>query len=439
MNESRRLNTAVLDGTSVEQSLYTLIEDLYPICRSITGDGLRRSLQIIKKKISINIHEVPTGTEVFDWRIPEEWNINDAWVKDSKGRKVVDFNDSNLHILNYSIPVDREVSLEELKEHLYSIPEQPDLIPYHTSYYKKEWGFCLSHHQLVSLPDDTYHVHIDSTLEEGSMSYGELFIKGKIKEEVLIACHICHPSLCNDNLSGVSVSAHLAESLLGRNCRYSYRFLFMPGTIGAIAWLAHHEKDIDKIRHGLVLSCIGDEGPITYKKSRRGQSEIDQIAAYVLSDSDDPYDIRPFTPCGNDERQFCSPGFNLPVGCLSRTPYGEFSEYHTSADDLTFVKPEALADSLSKLKAIIEVIEDNGAYLNLNPKCEPNLGKRGLYSTTGDKAQSEIDQQAILWVLNYSDGKHSLLDIAEMSGLNFKQLKQAADALERVDLLKKRC
>ncbi|HYW35819.1 MAG TPA: DUF4910 domain-containing protein [Balneolaceae bacterium] len=438
MNYPERLNTAIPnDKRKISgESLYGLIEELYPICRSITGDGLRKSLQIIQEKIPLNICELPTGTSVFDWTIPKEWNINDAWIKNSKGEKIVDFNESNLHIVNYSIPVDKNIRLDELKAHLHSIPDEPELVPYRTSYYEERWGFCLSHNQLESLRDDVYHVYIDSSLKEGSMSYGELLIEGETEEEVLITAHICHPSLCNDNLSGVSVAVHLAESLLDEDCRYSYRFLFIPSTIGAIAWLALHEENIDKVRHGLVLACVGDTGNVTYKTSRHRQAEIDRIAEYVLNESGDPYDIRPFSPTGN-ERQFSSPAFNLPVGCFMRTPFGEFPEYHTSADDLSFVKPGALADSFSKLKKMIDVIENNGTYLNLNPKCEPNLGSRGLYSTSGGRVESKINQEAILWVLNYTDGEHSLLDIAEMSGLNFKQLKQAVVNLERVNLLKR--
>lgn len=424
------------DQIRQEESLFGLIRDLYPICRSITGDGIKKSLQIIKRRIPIEIYELPTGTQIFDWTIPKEWNIKEAWIKDSKGEKVIDFDQSNLHVLNYSMPVDKKISLNELRDHLYTLPDQPDLIPYRTSYYKEQWGFCLSHNQLMNMKEDTYRVYIDATLEEGSMAHGELFIQGDTPDEVLISCHICHPSLCNDNLSGVSVAVHLAELLLKESIQYSYRFLFIPGTIGSIAWLAKNEEKVGNIKHGLVLSCVGDSGSITYKKSRQGATEIDRIVQQVLVDSNERYDIREFSPYGYDERQFCSPAFDLPVGCFMRTPFGEFPEYHTSADNLDFVKPEALADSLSKLEEIIHVIENNRTYLNLNPKCEPNLGKRGLYALTGGNTQSEINQQAILWVLNLSDGNYTLLDIAEIAGMRFKAIKQAADALAEVQLLK---
>lgn len=422
---------------SLGEHIFNMIEDLYPICRSITGNGLRKSLEIIKGKIPLEVHEIPTGSPAFDWTIPKEWNIRDAWIKKSSGEVVVDFKDSNLHVLNYSIPVDLKLSLSELKEHLYTLPDQPNLIPYRTSYYKEDWGFCLPYNKLKELQEDTYHVFIDSTLENGSLTYGELFIEGETSDEVLFSSHICHPSLCNDNLSGVSLAVHLAEYLLSKERKYSYRFLFIPGTIGSIAWLAQHENQTDRIRHGLVLACAGDAGSITYKQSRRGIAEIDRIVEQVLKDSGDAYEIREFSPYGYDERQYGSPGINLPVGCFMRTPFGEFPEYHTSADNLDFVKPDALADSLEKLKSIINVIEHNQTYLNLNPKCEPNLGKRGLYSLTGGNAHSEINQVAVLWVLNYSDGKHSLLDIASKAKLSFNTVKQAADALVNVRLLKK--
>lgn len=430
-------DTGYLNLIKQEEDLFGLIKELYPICRSITGDGVRESLQIIKKYIPLDIFELPTGTRVFDWTIPKEWNITDAWIKNSKGHKVVDFKESNLHILNYSTAVDKHLGLDELKKHLFTIPEQPDLIPYRTSYYKEDWGFCLTHNQLMKMEEDSYHVYIDSSLEEGSMTHGELYIEGDTSEEVLISCHICHPSLCNDNLSGITVAVHLAKALLKEEPRYSYRFLFIPGTIGSIAWLARNEDKTGNIKHGLVLSCVGDSGNITYKKSRSGDAMIDRIVQQVLAESDNEYDIREFSPYGYDERQYCSPGINLNVGCFMRTPFGEFPEYHTSADDPDFIKPEALADSLSKLKSIIYVIENNQTYLNLNPKGEPNLGKRGLYSLTGGNTQSEINQLAILWVLNLSDGKHSLLDIARRSGMHFETIRQSADALVNVELLEK--
>jgi len=415
---------------------YTLVKKLFPICRSITGNGVRKSLNILQEHIPLEIHEVPTGTNVFDWKIPKEWNIRDAWIKDPDGNKIIDFKQNNLHVLNYSTPVSKNIPLQELKEHLYTLPEQPDLIPYRTSYYSEKWGFCLSHNQFQQMKEGDYEVFIDSDLSEGSLTYGEFYIKGKSEKEVLISAHICHPSLANDNLSGIAASVSFAKSLLQQELQYSYRFLYIPGTIGSITWLAQNEGKLINIKHGLVLSCVGDSAGFTYKKSRKGNSETDRIVQKVLSEKERSHDVREFIPYGYDERQYCSPGFDLPVGCLMRSHFGEFPEYHTSADNLDFVKPEALQDTVELLKNITEVIEGNRIYINQNPKGEPNLGKRGLYSKTGGMQMTGSRKMAILWVLNLSDGNHSLLDIAERSGLPFHEIRDAANSLLGVGLLK---
>lgn len=418
-----------LDSNAVGEEMYSLIEELFPICRSITGDGLRETLRILQKHIPLEIHEIPSGTQVFDWTIPKEWNIRDAYVKNSKGERVVDFRKSNLHVLNYSIPVHKTVSLAELKEHLYTLPEYPDWIPYKTSYYRENWGFCLTHQKFLELKDGDYEVFIDSTLEDGHLTYGEFFIQGEQQNEIFISCHACHPSLANDNLSGVSLAALLAKNLNQIQLRYSYRFLFIPGTIGAITWLNLNKDNVSKIKNGLVLTGVGNPGGITYKKSRRGDSEIDLAAIHVLKHSGQDYEIIDFYPYGYDERQYCSPGFNLPVGRLSRTPYGQYPEYHTSADNLNFVHPKFLGESFAKVLSLFHVIENNYRYQNLYPLCEPQLGKRGLYSSIGH------DELAMLWVLNLSDGKHSLLDIAEKSGIHFNSICSMADRLIETDLL----
>ncbi|MEZ5082520.1 MAG: DUF4910 domain-containing protein [Bacteroidales bacterium] len=418
------------------EELYALIRKLYPICRSITGEGVRETLTHLSKIIPLEIHEIPTGTEVFDWHIPEEWNIRDAWIKNSKGEKIVDFNRSNLHVLNYSTPVDKRLNLKELKEHLFTLPDQPELVPYRTSYHTRQWGFCLSHKQMENLPEDEYSVFIDSTISNGSLTYGEYFIKGATDEEVLITCHICHPSLCNDNLSGISIATYLAEWLSIKDSVYSYRFLFIPGTIGSITWLSRNEHNVHKIKHGLVLTLLGDPSQFHYKRTRRGDAEIDKIFEYILSTNDPQNKIIEFSPYGYDERQFCSPGFNLPVGRLSRKPHGEFPEYHTSDDNLEFVKPKFLGESMKLLLEVIFVIENNRTYKNQNPKCEPQLGKRGLYKSIGGQSSQKDFQMALLWVLNFSDGQHSLLDITTKSGLDFKIIKIAADELLKTDLLK---
>lgn len=416
--------------------MHALIADLYPICRSITGDGTRETLRRIGQRIPLTLHEVPSGTPVFDWIVPPEWNIRDAYVKSARGERVIDFRRSNLHVLGYSIPIHATLSLDELRPHLHTLPEQPELVPYRTSYYRETWGFCLSQRQVDALPDGEYEVCIDSTLAPGALSYAECLLPGATDDEVLISCHVCHPSLGNDNLSGIAVTTHLAQWLAERPRRYTYRFLFIPGTIGAITWLARNEAQAERIKHGLVAACLGDVGQMVYKQSRRGNAEIDRAVAYVMAQRGQPFRIEPFTPYGYDERQFCSPGFNLPVGCLSRTPYGQFPEYHTSADNLDFVRPDALADSLAAYQQIVELIERNRRYQNLNPKCEPQLGRRGLYDHIGGQSDAKAYQLALLWVLNFSDGAHTLLDIAERSGISFSTLAAAADALLAADLLR---
>lgn len=419
----------------IGREMHAFIEQMYPICRSITGAGFRETLSLISRHIKLDIHEVPTGTPVFDWTVPKEWNIRDAYVKNSAGERVIDFRKSNLHVVSYSVSIRATLSLAELKEHLYTLPDHPDWIPYRTSYYKETWGFCLSHNEMLKLKEDHYEVCIDSSLEPGHLTYGEYYLPGEEKEEILISCHTCHPSLCNDNLSSVAMITFMAKHLSERPRRYSYRVLFIPGTIGSITWLCLNEEKVPKIKHGLVAACVGDPGKSTYKKSRQGNAEIDQVVVHVLQHSGSEYEIMEFSPYGYDERQYGSPGFNLPIGCLMRTPYGRYPEYHTSADDLTFVRPECLADSFEKYLAVLNVMENNRTYINLNPKCEPQLGKRGLYRLIGGDRETGFDQMSLLWVLNLSDGNHSLLDIAKRSGYEFTKIRKAAEALIENGLL----
>ena len=423
-----------LDLGELGRDLYALASRLYPICRSITGDGVRSSLDILRQHNAIQIYEVASGTAVFDWVVPKEWNIRDAYIANASGKRVVEFGKCNLHVMNGSIPVHATMPLSELKSYLFTNPEQPDWIPYRTTYYKETWGFCLSHNQMLQLEEGDYEVCIDSSLEPGHLTYGECFIPGETSEEVLISCHICHPSLANDNLSGVSVAIFLARLLSGRRSRYCYRFLFIPGTIGAITWLSRNRHTVDRIRHGLVLTCVGDSGRFHYKKSRRGNTEIDRAAALILKQENDANAVLEFSPYGYDERQYCSPGFNLPVGCLMRSVWGTFPEYHSSADNLDFIGPAQLAESLRVCVGIMDVLESNRCYSSLNPYCEPQLGRRNLYSSVG--GQSIADEvNARLWVLNFSDGEHSLLDIAERSGIAFSRLRDAAELLSRSGLL----
>ena len=425
-----------MTNNNIGHEMQQLIAEVYPICRSITGNGFRKTLEVIGRHIALEIHEVPTGTPVFDWTVPKEWNIRDAYIKNSQGERVVDFQKSNLHVLNYSVPFRGKLSLADLKPHLFSLPEHPDWIPYRTSYYTERWGFCLSHRQLLAMPDDVYEVCIDSTLCEGHLTYGEFVVPGQSPDEVLISCHACHPSLANDNLSGIALATFLAKHLSGSKPRYSHRFLFIPGTIGSITWLARNENKVGHVKHGLVITCVGDPGRLTYKKSRRGDAVIDRAVAHVLKQSGQDHDILEFTPYGYDERQYCSPGFNLPVGCFMRTPNGRYPEYHTSADNLDFVKPACLADSFAKCLTVLTVLEGNRTYVNLNPKGEPQLGKRGLYQTIGGQTDARQFELAMLWVLNLSDGAHSLLDIAVRSDYEFGLIRRAADALKQQALLK---
>jgi aminopeptidase-like protein len=418
----------------IGEELHAFAAQLYPICRSITGNGIRQTLTSIGERIPLQMSNVPTGTRVFDWTVPREWSIRDAYIKGPGGKRVVDFQKSNLHVLNYSTPVHSTMTLRELKPHLVTIPEHPNWIPYRTSYYKDAWGFCLAHNQMLAMEDGEYEVCIDSSLEDGNLTYGECYLPGQTTDEMLISCHACHPSLANDNLSGLAVATFLAKLLSERDRRYSYRFLFIPGTIGAITWLAQNCESAGRIRHGLVLTCIGDGGGFHYKKSRRGNTEIDRAAAHVLKHHGESFEILEFSPYGYDERQFCSPGFNLPVGCLMRSVWGTFPEYHTSADNLDFIRPAQLAKSLLVCAGTIDVLENNRKYRNLNPHCEPQLGRRNLYRTTGGEAIGE-EINARLWVLNLSDGEHSLLDIAERSGIRFSRVCEAAKLLQESGLL----
>jgi aminopeptidase-like protein len=416
-----------LDLDEIGAEMYELIRALYPLCRSITGEGLRETLRTIDRVAALDIREVPSGTRAFDWIVPKEWNIKAAYIDDLQGRRLIDFKNSNLHAMGYSTPVRKRVLRGELLAHIHSDSAHPDWIPYRNSYYKENWGFCVSQKQLATLTDDKYDVCIDSTLENGSLSYGEIYLAGESPREVLISTHACHPSLCNDNLSGIAVAAMLAKHLRTIRTRYSYRFLFVPCTIGPITWLSRNEEAVSRIDHGLILACLGDSGGMTYVRSRRDTAEIDRVMRHVLEHSGQAYQIRPFAPYGYDQRQYCSPGFDLPMGCLMRTPNGEYPEYHTSADNLELMKPESLADSFAKILSALCVLEDNKRYIAQVQYGEPHLGRRGLY----DKAQ----EYGLFWLLNYSDGKHSVFDIAEKSGVPFAKLAAGVKLLEAVGLL----
>jgi aminopeptidase-like protein len=414
--------------------MYGLIEELYPICRSITGNGVRETLNRISRIVPLDIHEVPTGTQVFDWTVPREWNVDEAFIEDRNGKRLVDFRDHSLHLVSYSVPVDGVFGWDDLEPHLHTMPEHPDWIPYRTSYYKENWGFCLAHRDLDRFKAGPFRVVIRSRLTDGSLTYGETVIPGASAREVLFFNHVCHPSLCNDNLSGNAVLAELARRLRGRQSRFTYRFVWAPGTIGSITWLSRNQAGLRRIHAGLVGVLLGDAGPFHYKRTRRGDAEIDRVAEFVLAERHPDAKLLEFSPYGYDERQFGSPGIDAPVGRLTRSPNGAYPEYHSSADNLDFVRPEHLAESLAVLERIVDVLEGNVYYRNTHPNCEPQLGKRGLYGATGG-SQPKEREHAMLWVLSLSDTKHSLLEIATKSRIAFDVVRAAADDLLGAGLL----
>ena len=428
-----------LDEDRLGAGIHAFAQQAYPLCRSITGDGVRQTLQILDDILPLEVHEVPTGTQIFDWTVPKEWNLREAYIVGPDGRRMVDTRDHNLHVLNYSTPVRTRLSLEELRPRIFTNPDRPDAIPYRTSYFKEQWGFCVPHHEFESWPEGEYEVVIDSALEEGHLTYGEFFLPGESTETVHLSAHVCHPSLANDNLSGLGVLATVGRLLREQSeeasLRYSYRILFAPGTIGAITWLARNESTARNIAHGLVAANLGDDGAFHYKRSRRGDAVIDRAVEQVLRDAGDPFEIEDFIPFGYDERQYCSPGFNLAVGSLTRTPWGRYPEYHTSDDNLDLIRPSHLALSARRYLEVIRILENERTYRNTNPHGEPQLGRRGLYNLIGGRDDGRERELAILWVLNLSDEEHSMLDICRRSGLTFSRALEAVEALRAVDLL----
>ncbi len=424
------------ERTGVGAEAFALMERLFPLCRSLTGAGVRATLDILAETLELRRTEIPSGTPIFDWRVPDEWNIGDAYIARNDGTRVVDLQESSLHVVSYSEPVRARMPLALLRPRLHALPEQPDLVPYRTSYYERTWGFCLSQRRLDQLEEsEEYEVVIDATLGPGHLTYGEVLLPGERTDEVLISTYICHPSLANDNLSGIAVAAMVARELAQRRRRLSYRILFAPGTIGPLAWLHENRAALGRIRHGLTVSCIGDPGPLTYKRSRRATSEIDLATALALRDGGAAHRIVDWEPWGGDERQFCSPGFNLPVGCLMRTPHGAFPGYHTSADSLERISPDALAEAVEICLATFDILETDGRYRNLSPYGEPQLGRRGLYRSAGGAVHTPRDERALLWVLNLSDGRTSLREIASRAGLPYTVIHRAAGRLARAELL----
>jgi aminopeptidase-like protein len=425
----------------MRKKLEQYFDRLWPICRSLTGNGNRETLKILSEIVDLNIREIPSGTECFDWTVPPEWNVRDAWVKNSKGEKVIDFAENNLHLLGYSEPFNGKMLFDQLKAHLYTLPEQPDLIPYLTSYYKKRWGFCLSHSAFEKLnQNDEYEVFIDSSLDErGSMTIAEAKIEGKTENEILFSTYFCHPSLANNELSGPMVSAMIYERLKTMpNLKYTYRFVYIPETIGSICFLSQCGEYLkEHLKAGFVITCIGDDGPFTYKKSRIGNAMPDRIVELLLEQTETTYHILDFFPDGgSDERQYCSPGFNLPVGSLMRTMYGKYPEYHTSGDNKDFISFEAMEASVNKYFDVICMIENNDYYVNTMPFCEPQLGKRGLYPTLGSQKTTQDFVSAMMWILNLSDGNHDLINISRQSEIPFKTLIPVVNTLVSNGIIK---
>ncbi len=411
-----------------------LAAEVYPICRSITGDGVRQTLRLLAAHAPLEVFEVPSGTPVLDWEIPLEWNVREAWIADTAGRRVVDFRRHALHLMGYSVPVRRRMSLAELRAHLHALPSHPDRIPYRTSYWRESWGFCLTQREFEALDDGEYEVCIDATLAPGSLTYAECLVRGNTPQEVLVYTHTCHPALANDNASGMAVAAVLAGEMLKSRPNLSYRFIFGPGTIGSITWLARNEQRLGSVRAGLVIGLLGDPGPLTYKRSRRGRSEVDLIAAQVVRELDAEARVADFTPYGYDERQFCSPAYDLPIGRLTRSPNDAYDEYHSSADDLALLRPQAIAQSIRAIGGIFGRLDANRRFRSLNPRGEPRLGKRGLFRATGGTNPGEAEH-AMLWLLSLADGTHGLQDAQAVSGLPMATLEAAAAALVEAGLL----
>jgi aminopeptidase-like protein len=421
----------------VAAEAYELMRAMFPLCRSITGHGVRRTLDLVEEWVPLQRTEVPSGTAIYDWEVPKEWNIRDAHVSDANDRRVVDFREHNLHVVNYSIPVERTMSLAELEPHLHSIPEHPDWIPYRTSYHRAHWGFCVRHRDRVHMGPGPYRVVIDSELAPGHLTYAEAVIPGTTTGEAIVYTHTCHPSLANDNLTGIAVAAGLARELRTEAPRLTWRFVFGPGTVGSLAWLARNESLLPRVRGGFVVGLLGDRGPLTYKRSRKGATVADRVAEYVLRTSACEHRTIDFEPYGYDERQFCSPGFDLPIGRLTRSPNGAYPEYHSSADDLELIQPDKLAEAVAVLARMLALLDANRLLQNLSPRGEPRLGKRGLYGDLGGGGPGEFEH-ALLWVLSLADGEHDLVAMAERSGLSFELLHRAAAALEDVGLVRDR-
>lgn len=419
------------------EQIHQLATELWPINRSITGDGVRQTLAIIKKQIpELEIVEIPSGTQVFDWTIPKEWRVKDAYIVTPSGEKICEYKKNNLHLVGYSTSINKKLSLSELQDHLYSLPNQPNAIPYITSYYEERWGFCLTHEQRELLKDVVYEAFIDSELFEGSLTYGEILIKGKSTKEVFISTYVCHPSMANNELSGPCVTTFLAKKLREADqLRYSYRLIFIPETIGSIAYLS---KNIEHLKSSVIagfnVSCVGDNREYSYLPSRNGDTLSDRVAKHVLKNISPTYKSYSWGDRGSDEAQYCAPGVDLPIASIMRTKYGMYEEYHTSLDDLIdVVSPEGLAGGFNVLWRALEAIDKN-CFPKSTVLCEPQLGKRGLYPTLSTKS-SVAEVRLMMDLITWSDGSRSLVDIAERCNAPIWELYPIIEKLSSMQLL----
>jgi len=419
---------------AVGQRMYNLVAELFPIGRSITGDGVRQTLAILKKIIPIEVREVKTGTHAFDWTVPREWNIHSAYIEDAKGNRIVDYKNSTLHVVSYSVPVDKKVSLSELQKHLYSLPDQPEAIPYVTSYYEERWGFCIPHKIREKLIEGTYKVFIDSELKDGSLTYGELIIRGRSKKEVFMSTYVCHPSMANNELSGPVVAAFLAQWLLSKPRRFTYRIIFIPETIGSIVYVSRHLKTMKRNTiAGFNLSCVGDARAYGYLPTRAGDTYADKVVLNILSSEHPDFIAYSFLDTRSDERRYNAPGIDLPVCGVTRSKYGTYPEYHTSLDDLSVVSLEGLAGAYEVLKKCLTLIEENRTY-KMNCLGEPQLGKRGLYPTIGTLT-SAVAVEDMIDFISYADGKNDLVDISNKTRLPVKELYPIVEKLTKAGLV----
>lgn len=424
----------IADGVALGHEMHALVARLFPICRSITGDGVRETLKILSEYVPWQIHEVPSGTRVFDWTVPQEWNVRSAYIDDEQGNRVIDFDRHNLHLVGYSTSVDVWLTREELDKHLYSLPEQPDAIPYVTSYYHPRWGFCLAHNDRLRLKEGRYHAVINSELKNGSLTYAEWILPGRVQQEVFLSSYVCHPSLANNELSGPVVTTFLARWLAGAPRKYTYRIVLVPETIGSLTYLSRNLEMLrKKVIAGFNVSCVGDDRAYGYVASPYGDTLADRVIHCVLSGSRPGFQTYSFLDRGSDERQYCSPQAGLPMVCVVRSKFGEYPEYHTSLDDLSLVTPAGLSGGYEVLRECVELLERNTKF-RMGCVGEPQLGKRGLYPTLSTK-ESGATVRTMMDLLAYADGRNDLIDVSQRIGVPVQQLYPILEELVRADLL----